>query len=67
MRSAGDKVFIWSDEKIFTVEPQVITENDRVLATSSASVDPSIRTAYRRQKPAGVIRGVIFWKWLVGL
>ena len=55
MRSAGDKVFIWSDEKIFTVEPQVNTQNDRVLATSSASVDPSIRTAYRRQKPAGVM------------
>ena len=55
MRSAGDKVFIWSDETIFTVEPQVNAQNGKVLATSSASVDPSIRTAYCRQKPAGVM------------
>ena len=55
MRSAGDKVFIWSDEKIFTVEPQINQQNDRVLAASSSCIDPAVRTVYRRQKPAGVM------------
>ena len=50
MCSAGTKVFIWSAERIFTVEFHVDAQNDRILATSSASVDPSIRTVYRRQK-----------------
>ena len=55
IRSAGDSVFIWSYEKIFMVEPQVNTHNDRVLAASSDSAVPSIRTAYSRQMPAGVM------------
>ena len=55
IRSAGDRVFIWSDEKIFMVEPEVKTQNDKVLATSSDSVVPSIRTAYSPQMPAGVM------------
>lgn len=55
IRSAGDKAFIWSDEKIFTVEPQINQQNDRVLGKSTSSIDPAIRTVYRRQKPAGVM------------
>ena len=55
IRSAGDRVFIWSDEKISMVEPEVNTQNDRVLTTGSDSVVPSIRTAYSRQMPAGVM------------
>ena len=35
MRSAGDNVFLRSDDKIFTVEPQVNSQNDRMLTERS--------------------------------
>ena len=57
IRSAGEKVFIWSDEKIFTVESKLNSQNEWVLAASSSSIDPAARAINRRQKPAGPI----FW------
>ena len=55
MCSAGTKVSIWSAEKTFTVEHHMGTQNARILATSSASVEPSVRTVYRSQKPAVIM------------
>ena len=55
INSAGDKAFIWSDEKIFTVEPQINQQNDRILADGPSGVDPAVRTVFRRQKPADVM------------
>lgn len=53
--SAGNKAFTWSDEKILTVQPQMNSQNDRVLADGPSSIDLAIRTVFRRQKPAGVM------------
>ena len=55
INSAGDKAFTWSDEKIFTVEPQINQQNDRILADGPSGVDPAVRTVFRRQKPADVM------------
>lgn len=55
MRSPGAKVFIWLDEKICTAEPQVNGQKDRILAASSASIDPPVRTAFCSQKPSGAV------------
>ena len=55
MNSAGDKGFIWSDEKIFTMEPQINQQNARILADGPSGVDPAVRTVFRRQKPADVM------------
>lgn len=38
MRSANEKVFIWSNENIFTVEPPVNVQNDRIPTASSARI-----------------------------
>ena len=37
------------------METEINQQTDRVLTASSSSVDPAIRTACRRQKPAGVM------------
>jgi inhibitor of nuclear factor kappa-B kinase subunit alpha len=55
IQGAGDKVFIWSDEKIFTVEAVANIQNDRFLATSSDAVPEGARKLFRRMKPAGVM------------
>ena len=55
INSAGAKAFIWSDEKIFTVEPQINQQNDRILTGGPSGVDPAVRTVFRRQKPADVM------------
>ena len=55
INSAGDKAFTWSDETIFTVEPQISQQNDRILADGLSGVDPAARTVFRRQKPADVM------------
>ena len=55
INSAGDKATIWSDEKIFTVEPQINQQNARILADGPSGVDPAVRTVFRRQKPADVM------------
>lgn len=46
---------VFSDEKMFTVEAQFNSQNDRVLAKSSGSVSEEVLTVYRRQKPASVM------------
>jgi len=50
---AGEIVF--SDEKMFTVEAKFNSQNDRILAKSADSIPPSIKTVFRRQKPASVM------------
>lgn len=50
MRSAGEKAFIRSYQKIFTVEPQVNVQNGGILAASSASVVPLVKTILPRQE-----------------
>lgn len=53
--SAGEKVVIWSDGKMSTVEPKVDAQKDRILAASCASIDPEVVNVFRRQNPAGVM------------
>ena len=55
INSAGDKAFTWSDEKIFTMEPQITQQNAMILADGPSGVDPAVRTVFRRQKPADVM------------
>lgn len=55
MRSAGEKVYIWSDGKIATVEQQVNVQNDKILAAYSASISLLARTVFRRLKLARVM------------
>ena len=50
---AGEIVF--SDEKMFTVEAKFNSQNDRILAKSADSIPPSVKTVFRRQKPASVM------------
>ena len=49
-----DKEIIFSDE--FTIEATVNNQNDRVYAKSSAVVDESMRTVYRRKKSLSIIK-----------
>ena len=55
IRSAGNKVIIWSDEKIFTVEARANSQNDRILSRSPEDVPFGDRAVFHRQKPAGVM------------
>ena len=40
---------------MFTVEAKFNSQRDRILAKSADSVSPSVKTVYRRQKPANVM------------
>ena len=62
INSAGDKAFIWSDEKIFTVEPQINQQNARILADGPSGVDPAVRTANSR---VGSGFGTFFPYWCI--
>ena len=55
IQSATGKVFIWSDEKIFTVQSVVNSQNDRIYAADARDVPQGSRLHFRRQKPAGVM------------
>ena len=55
IRSAGNKAFFWSNDNMFMLEPQRHSQNVKFLADGSSSIDPAIRTIFRRQKPAGVL------------
>ena len=55
MQRAVDNVFIWSDEKIFTVEAVTNTQNDRLYAHNAEDLPEGSRTHFRRMKPAGVM------------
>ena len=56
MQRAGvDHVFIWSDEKIFTVEAVTNTQNDRLYARDAKDLHEGNRTHLRRMKPAGIM------------
>ena len=55
MERAAGKVFIWSDEKMFTVEAVTNKQNDRVYAHSPGDLSVNVRSHLNRQKPASVI------------
>ena len=55
IQSATDKVFIWSDEKMFTVQAVMNSQNDRVYAANAGDLPEGSRTHFCRQKPAGVM------------
>ena len=50
---AGEIMF--SDEKMFTVEAKFNSQNDRILAKSAGSIPTSVKSVFRRQKPASVM------------
>lgn len=52
--SAIEKVLIWSDEKIVTVEPQGDVQNDRIMAAMSASIRTPVRTVFSPQNLQGL-------------
>lgn len=55
IESVADKVLVWSDEKIFTVQAVVNSQNERVYAHSAQHLPEGCITHFRRQKPAGVM------------
>uniref|UniRef100_A0A3P8TI71 Paired domain-containing protein n=1 Tax=Amphiprion percula TaxID=161767 RepID=A0A3P8TI71_AMPPE len=55
IQSATDKVMVWSDEKMFTVQAVVNSQNDRVYAHSAQHLPEGCRTHFHRQNPAGVM------------
>lgn len=55
IQSAANKVLIWCDEKIFTVQAAVNSQNDRVYAHSAQRLPEGYRTNFCRQKPVGVM------------
>ena len=50
---AGEIVF--SDEKMFTLEAKLNSQNNRILAKNVNSISPSLKTVFCRQKPASVM------------
>ena len=55
IQSDADKVLVWSDEKIFTVQAVVSSQNHRVYAHSTQHLPEGCRTHFCRQEPAGVM------------
>ena len=55
MERAAGKVFIWSDEKMFTVEAVTNKQNDRAYAPTLWDLSVNVRSHLRRQKPASVM------------
>ena len=51
MTAAGQRTFIWSDEKMLTVESVGNTQNDRVYSNSISSLSDDQRCHFRTQKP----------------
>ena len=52
-RQAGEIIF--SDGKMFTVEAKFNSQNNRILAKSADSIPTSVKSVFRRQKPASVM------------
>lgn len=52
IQSAANKVLVWYDEKIFTVQAVVNSQNDRVCVQH---LPEGCRTNFHRQKPAEVM------------
>ena len=50
---AGEIIF--SDEKMLTVRVKLNSQNDRILAKSADSIPTSVKSVFRRQKPASVM------------
>lgn len=55
IQRATDTVFIWSDEKMFTVEAILNRQNDRLYARDAQDLPEGSRSHFRRIKPAGVM------------
>ena len=56
----GTDEIVFTDEKLFTVEAKFNRQNNRVLAKSSADIEGSSQTVFRRQKSSSVVvwRGI---------
>ena len=55
MERAADKVFIWSDKKMFMVEAVTNKQNNTVYAHSPENFSLNVRSHLRRQKPTSVM------------
>jgi transposase len=55
MWRAVDHVFIWFNEKIFSLEAVTNTQNDRLYARDAGDLPEGSRNHFRRMKPAGVM------------
>ena len=55
MERAASKTFIWSDEKMFTVEAVTNKLNDVVYDLSSRDLLVNVRSHFRHQKPVTVM------------
>lgn len=55
IKNSTDKVIIWSDEKIFSVQATLNSQNDRIYAAHTSDLPEGSRAHFRRQKPAGVM------------
>lgn len=51
----GPSEFIWTDEKVFTVEPKLNRRTDGAYAKDHSTLDDKHRFVGRRQKPAAVM------------
>ena len=54
----GTDDIVFTDEKLFTVEAKFNRQNNRVLTKSSADIEGSSRTVFRRQNPPRLWCGV---------
>ena len=55
MEGAASKIFIWSDEKMFTVEAVTNKQIKRFYVHSYRDLLVNVREHFRRQKPVGGI------------
>lgn len=50
-----NRPFIWSDEKIFTIQPALNRQNDRIRGTCQAELEQDLRLVTRAQSPASIM------------
>lgn len=55
MQRAANKIFVWSNEKLFTVEVMVNYQNDRVYNKSPGNIPERAKTYFKREKPTGIM------------
>ena len=51
----ASKIFIWSNEKMFTLEPVTVKQINRFYASSSRDLFANVRSPFKRQKPVSVM------------
>ncbi|QQP54705.1 Putative dde superfamily endonuclease [Caligus rogercresseyi] len=55
LKSGTQGPVFYTDEKLFTVQAVYNSQNDRILAKSSADIPVKVRGVFRRQKPKSVM------------